>query len=192
MNSPQHIYNTKPILEASYLNQSAAKDKLGELGYKYDPILSTNEQKVFIDPLGRPHIAFRGSQRISDWVLNDTLIAAGLSNLAPRVQKGRELVQKVEAKYGKPADVYGSSLGGTVAEYSGAHGNIITHNKGVGIAEIGKVIPKNQTDIRSSNDLVSLLSITQPHKGNFITTPGVINPIQSHLPTALGNDIRFQ
>jgi len=51
-----------------------------------------------------------------------------------------------------------------LAEKSGAHGKIVTHNKGVGILDIGRTIPKNQTDFRNKNDIVSLLSLTQNHK----------------------------
>lgn len=189
MNTPEHTFNTKPILEASYLNQKEAASKLAKLGYTYDSALSTNEQKVFTDPIGRPHIAFRGSKTVGDWVLNDSLIGLGLSNFAPRIIKGQELVKKVESKYGMPVDVYGNSLGGVAAEYSGTSGNIVTHNKPVGILEIGKVIPKNQTDIRSGNDLVSQLQATQRHFGKSIVTEGSINPVATHLPGILSNRI---
>ena len=76
------------------------------------------------------------------------------------------MTQLVESKYNKPVTVYGHSLGGSLAEKSGANGHIITKNKGVGIMDIGKTIPQNQIDYRNKNDVVSLLSLTQPHLNN--------------------------
>ena len=72
----------------------------------------------------------------------------------------------MESKYIKPVTVFGSSLGGSLAERSGAHGRIVTHNMGVGIMDIGKTIPRNQVDYRNKNNLVSLLALTQPHQFN--------------------------
>ena len=154
----------KEILQASYLNQNEAKEKLGNLGYKYDPELSTNESKVFLDKKGRPNIAFRGSKRIiDDFLGSDVKLALGLEKYDKRFQEAQKLTKLVEDKYGQPANVFGHSLGGSLAEKSGAHGKIITYNKGAGILDIGKTIPKNQTDIRNRNDVVSLLSLTQKH-----------------------------
>jgi len=157
----------QPILQASYLNQGEASEKLKGLGYKYDPELSTNESKVFVDKKGRPNIAFRGTRpHIVKDLVSDVSILLGLQKYNPRFQEARRLTKLVEEKYQKPANVYGDSLGGTTAELSGAHGNITTHNKGVGIFDIGKKIPQNQTDIRNKNDVVSLLSLTQDHRNS--------------------------
>ena len=72
-------------------------------------------------------------------------------------------IYPVEDKYGKPANVFGHSLGGSLAEKSDANGKILTYNTGAGILDIGRSIPKNQTDYRNKNDVVSLLSLTQNH-----------------------------
>ena len=77
----------------------------------------------------------------------------------------------------------GDSLGGSLAEsVSKKVDKVITHNKGVGLFGIGKKINKNQTDIRASNDLVSLLSKTQSggKKSVINGTKGIINPLKSH------------
>jgi hypothetical protein len=154
----------QPILQASYLNQGEASEKLKGLGYKYDPELSTNESKVFVDKKGRPNIAFRGSKRIvDDFLGSDLKLALGLEKYDKRFQEAQKLTKLVEEKYQKPANVFGHSLGGTLAEKSGAHGQIMTYNKGVGILDIGKKIPQNQTDFRNKNDIVSVLSLTQNH-----------------------------
>ena len=173
----------KPILNSSYQNQKEASKSLGKLGYTYDKKLSTNQSKVFVDSEGNPNIAFRGSKTARDWLISDPLLALGLQNLDPRFKEAKALTKKVEKKYGKPADVYGHSLGGTLAEKSGAKGNIVTYNKGVGIGDIGKKIPKNQTDIRTKSDVVSAVAFTQNHSnGDLINlkTPILQNPLQAH------------
>lgn len=172
----------RPILDASYQNQKEARKTLAKHGYTYDKKLSTNESKVFIDSAGNPNIAFRGSKTVKDWLLSDTLLAVGGSKLDPRFKEAKNLTKAVEKKYGKPADVFGHSLGGALAEKSGAKGNITTFNKGAGIGDIGKKIPKNQTDIRTRNDVVSALALTQKHDGDLVNlkTSLLQNPVKAH------------
>lgn len=158
--------NQAEILEASYLNQKESRKRLKKLGYKYDKKLSTNESKVFIDNNGNPSIAFRGSKRVSDFLGSDVKLALGLEQYDRRFKEAKHLTSLVEEKYGRPANVFGHSLAGSLAEKSGAHGTITTYNKGVGLFDIGKTIPKNQTDYRTVNDPVSLLSLTQNYKYN--------------------------
>jgi hypothetical protein len=180
----------RPILEASYQPKKLASKTLEKSGYTLDKKLSTNESKVFIDSQGNPNIAFRGSTNIKDFLFSDPLLGIGASKYDPRFKEAKQLTRQVEKKYGKPVDVFGHSLGGSLAEASGAKGNITTFNKGVGVAGIGKSIPKNQTDIRTPNDIVSVLSLTQKHKNGDLKTisaPLFQNPIEAHslenLPT---------
>jgi hypothetical protein len=177
--------NLKPILKASYEQTKDARNTLRDAGYTLDQQLSNMNSKVFTDPFGKPHIAFRGSKHILDWVRDDPLIALGLGSYAPRVKQAQDLTKKVEAKYGMPVDVFGNSLGGALAERSGAHGKIVTHNKAVAITDIGKTIGKNQKDIRTLNDPVSLLALTQNHKGRFVNTMPLPGLVDAHLYTAL-------
>jgi hypothetical protein len=130
--------------------------------------------------MGNPNIAFRGSKTAKDWLVSDTLLGLGASRLDPRFSQAKALTKQVEKKYGKPADVFGHSLGGAIAEKSGAKGKITTFNKGVGIGDIGKTIPKNQTDVRTKADLVSALSLTQKYNGDQKTIKGSLNPIAAH------------
>jgi hypothetical protein len=170
----------RPILDASYQPKKLADKTLAKSGYTLDKKLSTNESKVFIDSMGNPNIAFRGSTTAIDWLISDPLLAIGATRFDPRVKEAKSLTKQVEKKYGKPADVFGHSLGGSIAEISGAKGNITTYNKGVGIAGVGKAIPKNQTDIRTTADVVSALSLTQKYNGNQETIKGSLNPIKAH------------
>ena len=72
----------KDIYTASYLNPNEASKHLEGLGYKYDHELSSPESKVFTDKEGKPHIAFRGSQRVKDdWLGADIKLMLGLENM---------------------------------------------------------------------------------------------------------------
>ena len=155
------------------MNQKEAKQNLNDLGYTYDPDLSTNESKVFVDKNGTPNIAFRGSKRVSDFLGSDLKLALGLEKYDRRFQEAKHLTKLVEDKYAKPANTYGYSLGGSLAEKSGANGNVHTYNKGIGIMDIGKSIPKNQVDVRTENDPVSMLAATQKHDGRFKELPSL-------------------
>jgi hypothetical protein len=173
----------RPILDASYQNKKDASKTLAKHGYTLDKKLSTNESKVFIDPYGKPNIAFRGSTNAKDFLFSDPLLAVGLGKYDPRLKQSQKLVQKVESKYNAPTDVFGHSLAGFLSEKSGAGGNVYTYNKAVGITDIGKSIPKNQTDIRSRNDIVSGLALTQKYDNGSLKTlktPIFQSPIEAH------------
>jgi hypothetical protein len=160
--------NLQPILQASYENNPKASELLSGAGYKLDESLSRPNAKVFTDSKGRPNIAFRGSRRWNDWLISDPLIALGLERFDPRYKEAQQLTKQVADKYGKKVDVFGHSLGSKVAELSGTNGHIYTFDKATGINDLFKTIPKNQYDVRTTNDIVSLGSITQFHPwGNF-------------------------
>ena len=144
------------IIEASYLNQNEASKMLENMGYKYDPELWTNESKVFLDWQGRPNIAFRGSKRVfDDFLGSDLKFAFGLQKYDRRFQEAKHLTKLVEDKYQQPANVFGHSIAGRLGEESGAHGKIITVNKGAGLFDIGKSIPQNQTDTSINRQFVA-------------------------------------
>jgi hypothetical protein len=71
-------------------------------------------------------------------------------------------------------------LGGGLSEYAGGD-KIITLDKAIGIGGIGKNISRNQTDIRSGSDPVSVLNRFQ-FGGNKQTIRGTnfIDPIHAH------------
>ena len=90
-------------------------------------------------------------------------------------------MDNVKRKYAnKPVTTLGHSLGGSLAEYAKGD-KIITVDKGVGIGTIGKRINKNQTDIRASNDLVSVLSNTQRGGRKIVLKDKAnLNPLSAH------------
>jgi 5-methylcytosine-specific restriction endonuclease McrA len=73
----------------------------------------------------------------------------------------------------------GHSLGASLAEFSGGD-KIISVNKGVGLSGIGKELSNKQTDIRSRNDIVSVLSKTQSGGRKITLKTNHLNPLKEH------------
>ncbi|KAJ1627120.1 hypothetical protein T492DRAFT_842611 [Pavlovales sp. CCMP2436] len=134
------------FLRASYAPLYAAGVEIGKLGYSMDLKLSTNEAKVFFSAATGAVVCFRGSN-----------LQLGVGIFGPRHQRSKALMEKVQAKYG-PAHAIGHSLGGHLAEHSGARGLILTVDKAVGVRDLGAQTNPNELDIRARGDAVSALS----------------------------------
>ena len=192
------------LIKASY-KKSTDAEKIGKkYNLKLDSILSSPEQKVFIDKKGKPIIAYRGSTSSNiknftrDWLMSDVGILTGTSQYDPRIKRSKDVYEKVIDKYsGKTPTLIGHSLGGHIAEVVGEHDKankkVITYNKGAGLGDIAKKINKNQTDIRTGGDLISALSLTQSGgKKIIIDNTKFLNPVYAHKPdfiSRLGNKI---
>lgn len=180
----------KPLLEASYKPIENAESVALKYGYVLDRKLSVENTYVYVSTqTGFPLVVHRGSVSATDWLLEDVLIATGITsafNNSPRLALARDITQKTEAKYGLPTDAFGHSLGGRVAEHSGANGYIMTYNKAVGLFDARTQVSKNQIDYRSPKDIVSALSVFQPRETGahirHIEDTGIIN---SHSVEAL-------
>jgi hypothetical protein len=173
----------KDLIQASYSRNTPAKEIGKKYGYVLDEDLSNAEQKVFLDKNKNPKIVFTGSRKGMD-VITDLAVLGGVAGLTPRFQNSSKLVDKVKQKYkNRPITAIGDSLGGTLAESVGGKvDKVITTSKGVGLFGIGKKIRSNQTDIRASNDVISLLRNTQSGGKKVVIkgTKGIINPFASH------------
>jgi hypothetical protein len=151
----------KTIIKASYKPQRDAEADLVKLGYKYDPELSTMENKVFYDPkTGKPNIAYRGSVRVKDWIGN---LKLGLGFKDPDAERRIQLADQVKQKYGQAPDTFSHSRGGYIGEQAGERygGKTYTYNKATLPQDIFKTIRPEQTDIRTEKDIVSLPSYFQ-------------------------------
>lgn len=151
------------ILKATYKPQHEASHDIEKLGYKYDPESSTMERKVFTDKEGNPHFAFRGSVRANDWLGNAIIGLTGKPD--PKMkQEFSETENILKNKYaGKTPTFYGHSRSGMTSEYLGDKfgGKTYTFNKATSPADIFKKVREDQTDIRTTKDIVSLPSIFQ-------------------------------
>ena len=171
----------RDILQASYLPQKQAASYMSERGYGYDPLLSSMEQKVFIDPSGRPIIAERGSKRVSDWLLEDPNIATGGFFKTPRIKQAEQLALATQEKYGVAPTIVGHSLAGYLAEQAAKKtpdSQVYTYNKASNLPSAFYERPKNQYDYRTALDIPSALSAFQ--SGNRTTLTGSWNPFESH------------
>jgi hypothetical protein len=152
--------NISSILKASYKPQREAESDLVKLGYTYDPQLSSMDTKVFVDKEGNPNIAYRGTVRAETWANNAKILLGGKSKIDT---EAIDTAKKVQAKYGKAPTTYGHSIGGRSAELAGeaTGGKSYTYNKASLPRDAFKTIRKEQTDIRTSKDIVSLPSVFQ-------------------------------
>lgn len=166
----------KTLLEASYKPQKTAEENLKSKGYEYDKELSSMGSKVYVKD-GQPIITYRGSKTVGDWVDNAKL-ALGFKSKA--VDQAIRLAEKTKEKYNVAPTTIGHSRGGYLAEKAGekVKGKTYTYNKAVLPVDIGKTIRKDQTDIRTNLDIVSLPSITQRGKKKTINVN--VNPIKAH------------
>jgi hypothetical protein len=169
----------KDLIEAGYSRTGDAE----KIGKKYkltlDKQLSNINQKVYYDKERNPTVVFKGTKSKDD-VITDVLLGAGLENYSTRFRDSKKLIEDVKKKYhNKPILTTGHSLGGSLAEYSGGD-KIITVNKGVGFGGIGKEISNKQTDIRTNNDIVSLLSNTQHGSKKINIKTNHTSPLSEH------------
>ena len=169
------------LIKASYKMNGKAKKIGAKNGFKLDKSLSNREAKVFIDADNNPNVVYTGSRKASDWVTNAQL-AVGLLGNTQRLKRSQNLMNEVKTKYkNKPVTTIGHSLGGSLAESVGGDKAVITVNKGVGLAGIGKKINANQTDIRTGTDPVSILSRFQTGgKKIIIPNTNYVNPLKAH------------
>jgi hypothetical protein len=170
------------LLEASYKRNRKAENIGLKSGYKLNHQLSNSNHKLFTDKQDNPYIVFTGSRKVGDW-LTDSALAVGLAGLSPRFRNERQYTKKIKEKYkNKPLTTLGHSLGGSLAEsVSDLSDKTITVNKGTGIFGINRQLPHSQTDIRTGNDPVSLLSRGQTG-GKKITIKNTrfVDPIHAH------------
>jgi len=171
--------NLKKILKASYKPQAEASADIEKLGYKYDPELSTMENKVFYDPkTGKASIAYRGSTTSKDWIAN---LKQAIGFTDKEGEKRIQLADQVKKKYESIDTIYGHSRGGLIAEKAGDRtgAKVITYNKATLPEDIFKSVRPEQTDIRTKGDIVSLPSIFQ--SGGVKKEISSLSPFQNFI-----------
>jgi hypothetical protein len=174
-----NLINIKTGLDASYKDNKTAGSMLSKQGFSLDDQLSGQRAKVFVDGEGKPVVSFRGTSNKKDMV-TDALIMAGLGKYTNRVKHSKKVIKEVEAKYKQPSAAIGHSLGGYLAENSGAKGKIVTYNKG---ATGQNKYNKNQIDIRTNKDLASIL--TKKNRNNVTLNSKSNNPFVAHSTKSL-------
>lgn len=174
------------LLKASYdLNTPLPE------GFVYDSEISSKTSKVFYNPnTNQAVVAHMGTQGVADWGNNLIFALAGKSGykMTARFKEAKDVQKKAEKKYGKETiTTIGHSQGGLQAEILGERGKeTITVNKATRPLTVFEKTQKNQTDVRSSADLVSGFAPLQKKGKKGITIKAeTYDPLSEHATDIL-------
>jgi hypothetical protein len=159
------VNKIKTILRNSYKKGKDQPKNVG--GLVRDNKLSGQRTQVYHDRrTGQTVVNHRGTQGLKD-VITDGALSVGLLKKTNRFKHAQNISNKAKAKYGNNITNTGHSLGGAIAENVKGSKKVVTFNKPVTLQNVGKRVSKKQTDIKTSNDPVSVLRGLQ--KGNKAT-----------------------
>lgn len=169
----------KSLLKQSYKNKSLNVDN-----YILDNELSTDKTKVYFNKdTNEISMVSRGTSDIHD-IFTDVKMFFGYKD--NRFKESKNILNKIKEKYPNSSiDILGHSLAGAIAETIGNDPqvkNIITLNKPTTPLDLinKSKINDKQYDIRTSNDIISILTPLQTDK-NDITIPSKSNnPFTEH------------
>eukprot|EP01040_Poterioochromonas_malhamensis_P000306 gene306-323_t len=166
---------------------SSKKDKKID-GYELDPELSGNRVQVYHNPqTNHTVVNHRGTQGVQDW-MTDFRLALLNDKSSKRFKYSKQQQQLAEQKY-KDADIttIGHSLGAKVAEDANKNKHEqITLNGATTAFDIGKKVPDNQVNIRTTLDPVSVLQNLQYKNGKEVIIPSkTLNPLTEHTSDVL-------
>jgi hypothetical protein len=179
----------KEVLDLSYTNK---KDKAPD-GYVLDKGLSDGRVKVYKDlNSDQVIVAHRGSSGWKDWLDNAYYATTGNIKDSGTYKTHKKKHEKALDKYGADNVIsVGHSRAGKYVEELNKEKpvkEVLTYNKAVGIHDAFQTNPENQTDIRSSRDLVSGLSSFQKSKNKVVTIPSKsFNLLKAHGTSALSS-----
>ena len=160
-------------------------------GFIYDKAISSKTSKVFYNPNTKQAVvAHMGTQGITDWGNNAIFALAGKTGykMTARFKEAQDVQKKAEKKYGKEnITTIGHSQGGLQAEILGTRGKeTITVNKATRPLTVFEKTAKNQTDVRSSADLVSGFAPFQKKGKKGVTIKAeTYNPLTEHATDIL-------
>jgi hypothetical protein len=173
----------KELLSRSYNKKPSS---FGD--YKLDSQLSGQRGQVYYnEKLGKAVVVHRGTKGIQD-MITDVRYTLG-DKSSKRFKKAKSIQEQANAKYGKENVITaGHSLGSVLGETAvkGKDQELITLNKPVGLADIGKTIGKKQTDIKTTRDPVSFLRGTQKGNAPLVIKSKTYNPLAEHSTETLG------
>jgi len=156
------IHQVQAFLKASY--QKEAPEKIDD--YLLDKDLSNDDVKTYYNPQTKEAaVVHKGTQGTLDWGNNAVFGLGGVEGykLTPRYRNAERIQKEAESKYGaKNVSTLGHSQAGLLAELLGRNSKeIITYNKATNPFGL-RVTNKNQTDIRTTGDVVSAAQYLNP------------------------------
>jgi len=182
-----NLDQTKDLIDYSYMSNEEIQNKPLK-GYKLDTDLSTKNHKVFVNENGKPFISYRGTSNRMD---AGTDVKKFLGLKTHRQEISDKVNNTVINKYGQSPTLIGHSLGGALGQDASKKGQeVITYNKMTPIPNILKKRNKNQTDIRTHNDLISRFIV--PSRNNVTIRSKSYNPIVSHSTKSLKESNRMK
>jgi hypothetical protein len=171
------ISNFKNLLLNSYKNNSKQDDQLN--GLVRDDSLSGKCTQVYVNPLtNEATVTHRGTSGVHD-VFTDAALSVGLLKNTKRYKHANKIQKQAEKKY-TVTDTLGHSLGAGIAEEVGRKSKITTLNKPVGFHNVNKKVRKNQKDIKTSFDPVSVFRPLQKGKKATVIRSKTWNPLKEH------------
>ena len=177
-------HEIRGLLDASY-----DKTVKNTNGWNKDEDLSTGKSKVFVNPeTGKTAVVHRGTVgTLSDWRNNAVYALGGKKAYkeTSRYKQAKDVQRAAEAKYGaENITTLGHSQGGLQAELLGKKGDeTITLNKAT--RPFSNAPGKNQTDIRTTTDLVSAMNPFSKAKNTESISLKGFNPLKAHATTSL-------
>ena len=179
------------MLKESYKKPNQRDKTIGD--YTIDESLSTPENVVYHNAkTGETKVAYRGTEgTLKDWSNNLKFAVGGmpLYTTTGRYKRAEDIQKQVENKYGTSnLDVLGHSQSGLLAKELGQNSkNIVTLN--TASSPFYKNDKGNQTNVRSTSDLVSAVSKLNPFnwgkKSNIEIKSESHNPVAEHMPDVL-------
>ena len=175
------------VIQNSYKDTTEAPS-----GYVLDKDLSDPRVKVYKDlNSDQVIVAHRGSKGFRDW-LDNAFYSAG-SNIqdSSTYKMAKDRQQKAIDKYGANNIIsVGHSRAGKYVEQLNKETpvkEVITYNKAVAPQDILQTNPENQTDVRTSTDVISALSPLQFSKNKVVVLPSTYDLLKAHSSSALGS-----
>jgi len=178
----------KDVIDSSYMDESKVPD-----GYVLDPDLSDSRVKVYKDlNSDQVIVAHRGSKGWRDWLDNAYYASTGNIRGSSTYKDAKSRQQKAIDKYGANNIIsVGHSRAGKYVEELNKEQpvkEVITYNKAVAPHDVFQSNPENQTDVRTSKDVVSLLTPLQFSKNKSVVIPvSGWDLLKSHGTSALGS-----
>jgi hypothetical protein len=170
-------------LQASY-GDKKGEDALRKAGYKYDSMLSSHKQKVWINPQTKK-ILFNvaGSHNVRDFVITDVALALGGLKYTPRYWSADNTLKEAKKKYqGFDVSVTGHSLGSTIGQQIASKGNGDKFYGLDGGFTLGQKLSDNKNfhNYRVEGDVVSGVGAYNPNMTTIKNKGFWKGPILSH------------